>query len=100
MCLWCIPEIEREHTVLRTSPLIVCQSNVSQDSSGNTALDQAIVKDNAGNDRAEIVAVLRAAGAKEVSLIVAAMNGWVEVVKALVAADPDPAHLDMKVSIP
>ena len=48
---------------------------------------------------AECEVVLRAAGA-EVSLIVAARLGLVDVVKMLVAADPDPAHLDMKVRIP
>ena len=31
--------------------------------------------------------------------MMAAMRGHVEAVKALVAADPDPAHLNMKVSI-
>jgi hypothetical protein len=34
------------------------------------------------------------------ALIEAAINGYVEAVKALVAADPDPAHLNMKVSVP
>ena len=32
------------------------------------------------------------------ALIYAAQLGYVEAVKSLVAADPDPAHLDMKVS--
>jgi hypothetical protein len=30
----------------------------------------------------------------------AAENGHLEAVKALVAADPDPAHLNMEVSVP
>ena len=33
-------------------------------------------------------------------LMNAAESGHVEAVKALVAADPDPAHLNMRVSIP
>ena len=39
-------------------------------------------------------------GINETALIKAAEYGFVDAVKALVAADPDPAHLDMKVSIP
>jgi hypothetical protein len=34
------------------------------------------------------------------ALMAAAVGGSVEAVKALVAADPDPAHLNMKVSVP
>jgi hypothetical protein len=30
----------------------------------------------------------------------AACSGYIDVVKALVAADPDPAHLNMKVRVP
>ena len=37
---------------------------------------------------------------KYTALIVAATNGYVEAVKALVAADPDEAHLNMRVSVP
>ena len=37
---------------------------------------------------------------KETALIYAAQWGHVEAVKALVAADPDRAHLNMKVSVP
>lgn len=37
---------------------------------------------------------------KYTALIFAAMRGYVEAVKALVAADPDLAHLNMKVSVP
>jgi ankyrin repeat protein len=37
---------------------------------------------------------------KWTALMMAAMRGHVEAVKALVAADPDPAHLNMEVSIP
>ena len=33
------------------------------------------------------------------ALLYAAMEGYVEAVKSLVAADPDPAHLDMNVSV-
>ena len=33
------------------------------------------------------------------ALICAAGYGYVDVVKALVAADPDPAHLNMKVRV-
>ena len=33
-------------------------------------------------------------------LMKAAEGGYVEVVKALVAADPDPVHLEMKVRVP
>ena len=36
---------------------------------------------------------------KYTALICAAAYGHVEAVKSLVAADPDPAHLDMKVSV-
>ena len=36
---------------------------------------------------------------KKTALIYAAANGHVEAAKALVAADPDPAHLNMKVGI-
>jgi hypothetical protein len=32
--------------------------------------------------------------------MLAAMRGHVEAVKSLVAADPDPVHLNMKVSVP
>jgi len=39
-------------------------------------------------------------GNKYTALIYAAKNGYVEAVKALVAADPDLAHLNMKVSVP
>ena len=39
-------------------------------------------------------------GSDSTALIRAAVFGRVECVKALVAADPDPAHLNMKVSIP
>ena len=39
-------------------------------------------------------------GNKMTALIKAAMDGRVEAVKALVAADPDLAHLNMKVSVP
>ena len=39
-------------------------------------------------------------GYKQTALIAAAINGHVEAVKALVAADPDLAHLNMKVSVP
>jgi hypothetical protein len=34
------------------------------------------------------------------ALMWAANGGFVEAVKALVAADPDRAHLNMKVSVP
>jgi ankyrin repeat protein len=37
---------------------------------------------------------------KHTALMYAAMGGHVEAVKALVAADPDLAHLNMKVSVP
>jgi hypothetical protein len=37
---------------------------------------------------------------KSTALMYAAMSGHVEAVKALVAADPDLAHLNMKVSVP
>jgi hypothetical protein len=37
---------------------------------------------------------------KFTALIWAAIKGYVEAVKALVAADPDLAHLNMKVSVP
>ena len=36
---------------------------------------------------------------KYTALMYAAGYGHVEAVKSLVAADPDPAHLDMKVSV-
>ena len=39
-------------------------------------------------------------GGKRTALINAARYGHVEAVKALVAADPDLAHLNMKVSVP
>ena len=37
---------------------------------------------------------------KQTALMYAAEYGHVEAVKALVAADPDLAHLNMKVSVP
>ena len=37
---------------------------------------------------------------KSTALIIAAYRGHVEAAKALVAADPDLAHLNMKVSVP
>ena len=37
---------------------------------------------------------------KYTALMHAAIFGYVEAVKALVAADPDLAHLNMKVSVP
>ena len=39
-------------------------------------------------------------GDKCTALIWAASRGHVEALKALMAADPDPAHLNMEVSIP
>jgi tetraacyldisaccharide-1-P 4'-kinase len=56
--------ITHTHTTYRPSP-IVCPSNVSQGYNGKTALAMAIEMDEYGYARAEIVAVLRAAGAAE-----------------------------------